>query len=118
MTNTKGEKISISHGEQTELLEILKARFEKNMNRHKDIEWVDIDAKLKANTEKLWTLNEMERTGGDPDVVDYDQKKDEYIFVENLKVRNIRICQYNDTRWHNKYEPYEDIQYYFENHPK
>jgi hypothetical protein len=44
----------------------------------------------------------------------YKLKKDEYIFVENLKVRNIRICQYNDTRWHNKYEPYEDIQYYFE----
>jgi uncharacterized protein DUF4256 len=64
------------------LLRALKARFEKNMNRHKGVEWADVEAKLEANTEKLWSLNEMETTGGEPDVVRHDKEKGEYIFVD------------------------------------
>lgn len=65
-----------------ELIMALKTRFEKNMNRHKGLEWAKVQAKLKANTEKLWTLNEMERTGGEPDVVGHDKKTGEYIFYD------------------------------------
>ncbi len=65
-----------------ELLGALKARFEKNMNRHKGLEWAKVQAKLEANTEKLWSLNEMERTGGEPDVVGFDKKTDRYIFYD------------------------------------
>jgi len=65
-----------------ELLEILKDRFMKNINRHKDLKWDKVEAKLKANPDKLWSLKEMERTGGEPDVVDYDQETDEYIFYD------------------------------------
>ena len=65
-----------------ELLNILKARFEKNMNRHKGLEWDKVQAKLEANKEKLWSLNEMERTGGEPDVVGYDETTGEYIFYD------------------------------------
>jgi hypothetical protein len=68
--------------QREELLRTLKARFEKNMNRHKGHEWSNVEAKLEANTEKLWSLNEMERTGGEPDVVDYDEKTGEYIFYD------------------------------------
>ncbi|MCC7450288.1 MAG: DUF4256 domain-containing protein [Anaerolineae bacterium] len=64
------------------LLRVLKARFEKNMNRHKGLEWAKVQAKLDANPEKLWSLNEMERTGGEPDVVGYDKKTGEYIFYD------------------------------------
>lgn len=66
--------------QREELLKVLKARFEKNLHRHKGIEWAKVQAKLDANTEKLWSLNEMERTGGEPDVVGHDINKDEYIF--------------------------------------
>jgi hypothetical protein len=72
----------LSPAQHEELLSALKARFEKNMNRHKGLEWAKIQGKLEANTEKLWSLNEMERTGGEPDVVDYDQKTGEYIFYD------------------------------------
>jgi hypothetical protein len=65
-----------------ELLGTLKARFEKNMNRHKGLEWAQIQTKLEANAEKLWSLNEMERTGGEPDVVGHDKKTGEYIFYD------------------------------------
>ncbi|MBH1940254.1 DUF4256 domain-containing protein [Mobilitalea sibirica] len=78
-----------------ELLNILKIRFEKNMNRHKGLEWVNVQAKLEANTDKLWSLNEMEMTGGEPDVVNYDEVTGEYIFydcsVESPKGRR-SIC--------------------------
>jgi len=60
----------------------LKARFEKNMNRHKGLEWVKVQTKLEANTEKLWSLNEMETTGGEPDVVAHDKRVDQYIFYD------------------------------------
>jgi hypothetical protein len=64
------------------LLKALKARFEKNMNRHKGLEWAKVKAKLEASAEKLWSLNEMERTGGEPDVVGHDKKMGEYIFFD------------------------------------
>jgi len=66
--------------QREELLRTLKARFEKNMIRHKGIEWAKVEAKLEANTGKLWSLSEMERTGGEPDVVGHDKKTGEYIF--------------------------------------
>ncbi|PFP15657.1 hypothetical protein COJ96_27695 [Bacillus sp. AFS073361] len=69
--------------EQTEaLLKTLKARFEKNMNRHEGIEWAEVQARLEVNPEKLWSLHEMEETGGEPDVVGHDQKTGEFIFYD------------------------------------
>jgi len=68
--------------QREELLQALKTRFEKNMNRHKGLEWAEVQAKLEANSEKLWSLNEMERTGGEPDVVGYDKTTGEYIFYD------------------------------------
>ena len=75
-------KKQLSPERRKELLLVLKARFEKNKNRHKGIEWAKVQAKLEANTEKLWSLNEMERTGGEPDVVAHDKKTGEYIFYD------------------------------------
>jgi len=72
----------ITSQQQDELIKTLKLRFEKNMNRHKDIEWDKLQAKLEANVEKLWSLNEMERTGGEPDVVGKDDITGEYIFYD------------------------------------
>src|SRR5437762_11979671 len=68
--------------EQREELRALKARFEKHMNRHKGLEWAKVQAKLEVNAEKLWSLNEMERSGGEPDVVGHDKKTGEYIFYD------------------------------------
>jgi hypothetical protein len=78
---TKRNK-ELSLEKRDELLRELKARFEKNMNRHKGLEWVNVQAKLEANTEKLYALNEMEITDGEPDVVGHDKKTDEYIFYD------------------------------------
>ncbi|MDX6530961.1 MAG: hypothetical protein QOH41_3251 [Blastocatellia bacterium] len=75
-------KKELSPGQHGELLRALKARFEKHMNRHKGLEWARVQAKLEGNTEKLWSLNEMERTGGEPDVVGHDKKTGEYIFYD------------------------------------
>jgi hypothetical protein len=72
----------LSSEQRKELFAILKARFEKNMNRHKGLEWVKVQAKLEANPEKVWSLNEMEKTGGEPDVVGHDKKTGEYIFYD------------------------------------
>jgi hypothetical protein len=72
----------LQHQERHELFIVLKARFEKNMIRHKGLNWSDIQTKLEANAEKLWSLNEMEITGGEPDVVSYDKKTDAYIFYD------------------------------------
>jgi hypothetical protein len=80
--NMKSNKKDLSPEQREELLRALKARFEKNMNRHKGLEWAKVQARLKANTEKLWSLNEMERTGGEPDVVGHDNKTGEYIFYD------------------------------------
>lgn len=68
--------------EREGLIGVLKVRFEKNMNRHKGLEWTKVQAKLEANPKKLWSLSEMERTGGEPDVVGYDSKTGEYIFYD------------------------------------
>src|SRR3954464_10366239 len=73
---------TLSKKQHDELLTTLRARFEKNMDRHKSLEWAKVQAKLEANTEKLWSLNEMERTSGEPDVVGYDKQKAEYIFYD------------------------------------
>ena len=78
----KNEKRKLSPEQREEILGILKARFEKNMNRHKGLEWAKVQAKLETNTEKLWSLNEMETTGGEPDVIVHDKKTDEYIFYD------------------------------------
>ena len=75
-------KKTLSPEQREELIKILKARFEKNMPRHKGFEWAKVEARLKANAEKLWSLNEMENTGGEPDVVDHDKKTGEYIFYD------------------------------------
>ncbi len=80
--NINSNKKDLSPEQREELLGALKARFEKNMNRHKGLEWAKVQAKLEANTEKLWSLNEMERTGGEPDVVGHDKKTGEYIFYD------------------------------------
>jgi len=82
MKNMNTTKKKLSPEQCEELLRILKARFEKNMNRHKGLEWAKIQAKLEANAEKLWSLNEMEITGGEPDVVGHDKKTGEYIFYD------------------------------------
>jgi Protein of unknown function (DUF4256) len=78
--STVETKNELSPEQCEELLRELEARFEKNMSRHKALKWAKVQAKLKTNTEKLWSLNEMEKTGGEPDVVGYDTKTDEYIF--------------------------------------
>src|SRR5436309_639923 len=75
-------KKQLSPKQSEELLGALKARFEKNMNRHKGLEWAKVKAKLEANAEKLWSLHEMERTGGEPDVVGQDKKTGEYVFYD------------------------------------
>jgi hypothetical protein len=72
----------MSPKQREELLLLLKYRFEKNMNRHKGLLWKKVEAKLEANPEKMWSLNEMERTGGEPDVVGHDKKTGEYIFCD------------------------------------
>ena len=72
----------LSSQQREELLNTLKARFEKNMNRHKGLEWAKVQARLEADAKKLWSLNEMERTGGEPDVVGYDKKTGEYVFYD------------------------------------
>jgi hypothetical protein len=76
------DKKELSPEQRENLLGVLRARFEKNMNRHKSIDWVKVQAKLEANMEKLWSVNEMERTGGEPDVVGHDKKTGEYIFYD------------------------------------
>src|ERR1700704_1441155 len=80
--NINSNKKELSPEQRAELLRALKARFAKNMNRHKGLEWDKVQAKLEANAEKLWSLNEMERTGGEPDVVGHDKKTREYIFYD------------------------------------
>ena len=75
-------KKKLSPEQREELLRTLKARFEKNMKRHKGLEWAKVQAKLKASPEKMWSLHEMERTGGEPDVVGFDKKTGEYIFYD------------------------------------
>lgn len=79
MTNSKKK---LSPEQRSALLSTLKARFEKNMKRHKGIEWIKVQARLEANPEKMWSLDDMETTGGEPDVVGQDKKTGEYIFYD------------------------------------
>jgi len=76
------EQPALPTARREELLKTLKSRFDKNMKRHKDLEWAKVQAKLEANPEKLWSLNEMEETGGEPDVIGHDKKTGEYIFYD------------------------------------
>lgn len=78
----KNTKKKLSAEQSKDLLKILKTRFEKNMKRHKSIEWDKVEAKLEAKPEKLWALDEMEVTGGEPDVIGYDKKTGDYIFCD------------------------------------
>ena len=79
MSNNKNK---LSAAQRDELLSTLKARFEKNMNRHKGLEWARVQAKLEGDSKKLWSLNEMERTGGEPDVVGFDKQTGEFVFCD------------------------------------
>jgi hypothetical protein len=82
MNDIKSDKKELSPKEREELLRALKARFEKNMTRHQGLEWAEVQAKLEANSQKLWSLNEMERTGGEPDVVGHDNKPGQHVFYD------------------------------------
>jgi hypothetical protein len=82
MNSIKGTKKKLPPERREELLRTLKARFEKNMDRHKGLEWTEVQAKLEAHPEKLWSLGEMERTGGEPDLVGHDKRTGEYIFYD------------------------------------
>lgn len=82
MKNAKGTKKTLSPDQSKKLIGVLKIRFEKNMLRHKGLEWSKVEAKLSANPDKLWSLNEMEITEGEPDVVGYDKKTNEYLFYD------------------------------------
>jgi len=82
MKRSASNKKELSPKEREELLAALKTRFEKNLNRHKGLEWAKVQSQLEANAEKLWSLSEMERTGGEPDVVSHDKKTGEYIFFD------------------------------------
>src|SRR4029077_20197359 len=99
-------KKELSPQQREELLSALKARFEKNAKRHKDLKWDDVQAKLEADAEKLWSLGEMERTGGEPDVVGFDKKTSEYIFydcsAESPKGRR-SVC-YDREAWETRKE--------------
>ncbi len=81
MSKINSHKKELPPKEREELLKTLKARFEKNMNRHKGLEWAKVQAKLEANTAKLWSLNEMEITGGEPDIVGHDKKNGRIHFL-------------------------------------
>jgi Protein of unknown function (DUF4256) len=82
MNRINSNKKKLSAEQRSALLNTLKARFEKNMSRHNGIDWAAIQARLQANSDKLWSLNEMEQTGGEPDVVGYDKNTGEYIFYD------------------------------------
>ncbi|MBU1096438.1 MAG: DUF4256 domain-containing protein [Bacteroidetes bacterium] len=82
MNNINNTKKELSAEQIQDLLRVLKARFEKNMNRHKGLKWAEVQTKLEANQDKMWSLNEMEITGGEPDVVGQDKKSGEYIFYD------------------------------------
>src|SRR6187551_661149 len=106
MAKKTASKKKLSSTQQAELFKTLKARFEKNMNRHKGLEWPKVQARLEAKPDKLWSLNEMEQTGGEPDVVGHDKKTGEYIFydcsAESPKGRR-SLC-YDRKAWESRKE--------------
>ena len=85
MAKKNAVKKELSLTQSEEVLSVLRGRFEKNMSRHKGIKWDDVESKLESNPVKLWSLHEMEQTGGEPDVVGYDKKTDQYIFYDCSK---------------------------------
>ena len=90
---------SLSEKDRAHLFKILKTRFEKNMNRHKGLEWGKVQARLETKPEKLWSLNEMEKTGGEPDVVGHDKKTGEYIFFDcSAQTPNDRVSLCYDDK--------------------
>jgi hypothetical protein len=100
------QKNKLSPKKYEVLLEVLKTRFEKNMSRHKGLDWSKVQARLEASVEKLWSLNEMERTGGEPDVVGRDEKTGEYIFYDcSAESPNDRrsLC-YDRAAWESRKE--------------
>ncbi|MBC7426474.1 MAG: DUF4256 domain-containing protein [Bacteroidia bacterium] len=105
MSNTKTEK-KLSKEELDNLLNTLKERFEKNSSRHKGIEWKDVLKKIESNSDKLWSLNEMERTGGEPDVVGIDKKSGEFIFIDcsaESPAKRRSVC-YDRAGWESRKE--------------
>jgi Protein of unknown function (DUF4256) len=82
MNNMKSNKTELSQKQREELLTALKDRFEKNLSRHQGLDWAKVQTRLETNAEKLWSLHEMERTGGEPDVVGQDKKTGEYVFFD------------------------------------
>ena len=82
MNDKKSSKMDLSPKQREELLKTLRARFEKNMNRHEGLAWAKVQARLEANAGKLWSLHEMESTGGEPDVVGHDKRSGEYVFYD------------------------------------
>src|SRR5690625_4028141 len=83
MQNEGSKKKELSPEQRDDLMNVLRARFEKNMHRHEGLEWLNVETKLNAASPvKWWSLHEMEKTGGEPDVVEYDDEKDEYIFYD------------------------------------
>lgn len=109
MSNSTSTKKNLSPEQQEELLSTLKARFEKNMNRHKGLEWAKVEAKLETAPEKLWSLGEMESTGGEPDVLDFDKKTGEYIFydcsAESPKDRRSFCYDREALEWRKEHKP-------------
>lgn len=97
---TKTEKKELSPKQREELLAALKARFEKNMQRHKGLVWSDVQARLEAKRDKIWPLYEMERTGGEPDVVRFDKKTSEYVFYDcspETPKERVSLCYDNEA---------------------
>jgi hypothetical protein len=113
MTNTKKSNSALTSDQSGQLLKTLKGRFEKNMNRHKGLDWTNIEAKLKSNPEKLWVLHEMERTGGEPDVIDLDRESNEYIFYdctpESPKGRRSLCYDRDALEARKKYKPENNV---------
>ncbi len=102
----KNNKKELPLKQREDLLKALKTRFEKNMNRHKGLEWAKVQSRLEANAEKLWSLNEMERTGGEPDVVGHDKKTGEYIFFDcsaETPIDRVSVC-YDREGWESRKE--------------
>lgn len=106
MSKTKSTNKELTSKQKEELLTTLKTRFDKNVNRHKDIRWDKVLAKLEKNNDKFWSLNEMEKTGGEPDVVGFDKKSNEFIFydcsVESPAERR-SLC-YDKKAWESRKE--------------
>lgn len=103
------QKKELSIEQSEELLEILKTRFEKNMTRHQNLNWTEIQKKLDENPQKIWVLNEMEKTGGEPDVIGFDEKTKEYIFcdcsLESPKGRRSTCYDYEAQEARKEHKP-------------